>query len=65
MKHGFFVKFPSKLSRLVNTNIKDVQKQFSFLAGIRSKGIKKFEVEDSLQPEKYPLFDKDSLFRIN
>ena len=46
-KHGFFVEFPSKLSRLVNTNIKDVQTQFSFLAGSRSKGIKKFEVEDS------------------
>ena len=47
-KHGFLVELPSKLSSTLETsNITGLRSQFSFLAGVRSVGVKKYEIQDS------------------
>ena len=49
-RHGFLVELPSRLfATLTSGNIRNVLRHFSFVAGNRSVGIKKYEVQDSLQ----------------
>ena len=56
--HAFLVELPTQTtSTLRQTNIDDVREYFYFLAGSKSHGISKFEVQDALSP-RTPLFDQ-------
>ena len=61
-RHGFLVELPSQLSSTLKVNtIDDVRDYFYFLAGNKSYGILKYEIQDTLRQNKQPIIDKDHI----